>query len=353
MGNQAPALLVTGGAGFIGSAFVRTTLARDAGFSGRIVTLDKLTYAGSRDNLADVAEDPRHVFVHGDIGDGALVARLLREHQVTAVVNLAAETHVDRSIAGPRPFVDTNVGGTLELLDATRAYLATLPADTAAAFRFVHVSTDEVFGSIEGEGAFTEASPYAPSSPYAASKAAADHLVRAYHRTYGFPSLITHCTNNYGPYQFPEKLLPLTLGNALAGKALPIYGDGLHVRDWLFVDDHCQGLRLALQRGTPGQSYAFGARNTRTNLDLVHAACDLLDELAPRPGGGSYRQQVTHVADRPGHDRRYAVDPAKAEAELAFRPNHEPAVALRRTVAWYLANGPWCARVTAKSPKNP
>ncbi len=340
-------LLVTGGAGFIGTSFVLTTRAADF---AKVVTLDKLTYAGNLANLAGVAHDAEHLFVEGDIADRALVAALLAEHKVTAVVNFAAESHVDRSIDAPGAFIQTNIVGTFELLEAARAYVAGLAAsdaDRARAFRFLHVSTDEVFGSLGDTGAFTEASPYAPNSPYAASKAAADHLVRAYHHTYGLATVTTNCSNNYGPFQFPEKLLPLMILNALEDKPLPIYGDGLNVRDWLFVEDHCEAIRMALTRGTPGETYAIGGRSERTNLELVGLICALLDELSPRHGGGSYRDLVHHVKDRPGHDRRYAIDPSRAERELGFRVTHSLEDGLRRTVAWYLANRPWCAAITS------
>jgi dTDP-glucose 4,6-dehydratase len=341
-------LLVTGGAGFIGSNFVTSTLQSRG---QRIVNLDKLTYAGNLDSLASIRADPRHVFVQGDIGDRALVAKLLGEFDVGAVVNLAAESHVDRSISGPRDFVQTNVLGTFELLDACRAHVAALPAERAAAFRFLHVSTDEVYGSLGPTGHFTEASAYRPNSPYAASKAAADHLVRAYFKTYGLPTLTTNCSNNYGPRQFPEKLIPLVILNALEGKPLPIYGTGLNVRDWLYVEDHCEALRLVLERGRPGETYAIGGRNERTNLSLVETICDLLQELAAPTSLGAperrYRDLIRFVPDRPGHDERYAIDPSKADRDLGWSPGHTMAAALRKTLLWYLDNRVWCDRITA------
>jgi len=331
-------ILVTGGAGFIGGNFVLATLA--AG-DARVVNLDKLTYAGNLDNLASLEGDARHVFVHGDIGDRPLAARLFAEHRPIAVVNFAAESHVDRSIDGPGDFIRTNLVGTFELLEAARAYHASLPAPEAARFRFVHVSTDEVYGSLGPTGLFTEESQYAPNSPYAASKAGADHLVRAYHHTYGLPTITTNCSNNYGPLQFPEKLIPLMILNALEGKPLPVYGDGLNVRDWLYVGDHCEALRVVLARGRPGQTYNVGGLNERTNLHIVHTLCDLLDEMTPSTQGGSYRRLLTFVKDRPGHDRRYAIDPSKIERELGWRPAETFDSALAKTVRWYLHNQDW------------
>jgi dTDP-glucose 4,6-dehydratase len=338
-------LLVTGGAGFIGSNFVTSTLQT---LGCRIVNLDKLTYAGNPESLASVKDDPRHVFVQGDIVDRALVGKLLGEFDVTAVVNFAAESHVDRSISGPRDFVLTNVLGAFELLEACRAHVATLPPERASRFRFLHVSTDEVFGSLGPSGHFTEASAYRPNSPYAASKAAADHLVRAYFKTYGFPAFTTNCSNNYGPRQFPEKLVPLMILNALEGRSLPVYGNGLNVRDWLYVEDHCAALRLALERGRPGETYAIGGRSEMTNIALVEMICDLLEELVPpRRAEARYRDLISYVADRPGHDERYAIDPSKAERELGWNPEHTMATGLRRTLLWYLDNRAWCDRITA------
>ncbi len=341
-------LLVTGGAGFIGSNFVLSTL----GAPGcRIVNLDKLTYAGNLDSLAQVAGNPRHVFVQGDIVDGALVAKLLREYDVGALLNFAAESHVDRSISGPGEFVRTNVSGTFELLEASRVYVAALAPERARDFRFVHVSTDEVFGTLGPSGYFTEASAYRPNSPYAATKAAADHLVRAYFKTYGLATITTNCSNNYGPRQFPEKLIPLMILNALEGRPLPVYGDGQNVRDWLYVEDHCEALRLAIERGVPGETYAIGGRSELTNLSLVQTICDLLDELAApaatRPAGTRYRDLISFVRDRPGHDARYAIDPSKAERELGWSPRHTMSVGLRKTLRWYLENLVWCERITA------
>lgn len=343
-------LLVTGGAGFIGSNFVRLALARGA---RRVITLDKLTYAGNPDNLRGLDEDGRHRLVQGDICDGALVAALLEEHRPDALINFAAESHVDRSIDGPGAFVQTNVVGTFELLEATRGYLGRLRsggrAGEAEAFRFLHVSTDEVFGSLGPEGAFSEETRYAPNSPYAASKASADHLVRAYHETYRVPTLTTNCSNNYGPYQFPEKLIPLVILNALDGKRLPIYGDGQNIRDWLYVEDHCDAILRVLAGGRPGETYAVGGSNEQANLALVHGLCDLLDELEPpvKLGLRSYRELITFVADRPGHDRRYAIDAAKIRRELGWVPAHSFQEGLRATARWYLSNRPWCERISS------
>jgi dTDP-glucose 4,6-dehydratase len=342
-GQRAHRLLVTGGAGFIGSNFVRSTLKE--GRAEHVVTLDKLTYAGNTLNLGPALTDPRHTFVHGDICDGPLVARLLAEHAITAIIHFAAESHVDRSIDGPRPFLDTNVGGTVELLEASRRYFATLSPSARDSFRFVQVSTDEVFGALGAEGAFNERSPYAPNSPYSASKAAADHFARAYHHTYGLPVVTTHCTNNYGPYQFPEKLVPLMVLNALDRRPLPVYGRGTNVRDWIFVGDHCEGVRLALERGRPGESYLLGAKSERSNLELVHAICALVDELRPSPEGPS-RELIRFVEDRPGHDFRYAIDPSKAASELGFVARTTLEQGLRDTVRWYIDHRDWCARVT-------
>jgi dTDP-glucose 4,6-dehydratase len=344
---QHETLLVTGGAGFIGSNFVISTL--HAG-GCRIVNLDKLTYAGNRDSLALLEGDPRHVFVQGDIVDRGLVTKLLTEFRVTAVLNFAAESHVDRSISGPGDFVQTNIVGAFELLEACRLHVAALRPEQAAAFRFLHVSTDEVFGSLGPAGHFTEASPYRPNSPYAASKAAADHLVRAFFRTYGLQTLTTNCSNNYGPRQFPEKLIPLITLNALEGRPLPVYGNGLNVRDWLYVEDHCEALRLVLERGRPGQTYAIGGRSEMTNISLVETICDLLQELVPptvQPKTARYRDLIRFVPDRPGHDVRYAIDPSKTESEIGWKPRHTFSAGLRRTLLWYLANRPWCDRIAA------
>lgn len=306
-----------------------------------IVNLDKLTYAGNLNNLRELNQDPRHIFVRGDIGDAALVGRLLAEHRPRAIVHFAAESHVDRSIHGPAAFIETNVNGTFGLLEATRAYWSALPADEKAAFRFLHVSTDEVYGSLGPDDApFTETTAYAPNSPYSASKAASDHLVRAYHHTYGMPVLTTNCSNNYGPYHFPEKLIPLIITNARAGKALPIYGDGQQVRDWLYVGDHCAAIRRVLADGRPGEVYNVGGWNEKANLDVVHVLCDMLDQLDPKPQG-SYRDQITFVQDRPGHDRRYAIDARKLERELGWKPAETFETGIRKTVQWYLDNQPW------------
>jgi dTDP-glucose 4,6-dehydratase len=336
---------VTGGAGFIGSNLVHYLLGRKA--TSRVVVYDRLTYAGNLDNLVDVAEDPRYRFVRGDICDREQLRQLLGEIKPNVVYNLAAESHVDRSIDGPGEFVRTNVTGTFEMLDGVRALLDREGDDFRRGFRFVHVSTDEVFGSLGAEGFFTETTPYAPNSPYAASKASADHLVRAYFHTYGLPALTTNCSNNYGPYQFPEKLIPLVILNALEEKALPIYGDGKNVRDWLYVGDHCEALHLAAEKGTPGQTYNIGGRCERTNLDLVSALCDALDRLAPRArSGAAYRDLITFVADRPGHDRRYAIDSTKIERELGWRPRTSFGEGLMQTVAWYLEHRSWCERIS-------
>jgi len=327
-------LLVTGGAGFIGSNFVLSTVAQ-AGEP--VVNLDKLTYAGSLRNLDALHGDARHTFVQGDICDRALLRKLLEHHRPRAIVHLAAESHVDRSIEGPAEFVQTNVVGTFSLLEEARTYWMQLAAPERAAFRFLHVSTDEVYGSLgPGDPAFTEETPYAPNSPYSASKASSDHLVRAYHHTYGMPTLITNCSNNYGPHQFPEKLIPLMIHHALAGKPLPVYGDGLNVRDWLYVEDHCTALREVLARGRPGDVYNVGGGAEMTNIDLVRTLCALLDEAKPRTGG-SYESLITFVKDRPGHDRRYAIDSGKIRRELGWRPQETFESGLRKTVRWYLA----------------
>ena len=326
-------LLVTGGAGFIGSNFVLAAVgqAREP-----LVNLDKLTYAGNLRNVEALRGDARHTFVQGDIADRALVRQLLARHRPRAIVHLAAESHVDRSIEGPAEFVQTNVVGTFCLLEEARAYWSSLAAPERAAFRFVHVSTDEVYGSLGPEGAaFSEETPYAPNSPYSASKAASDHLVRAYHHTYGLPTLITNCSNNYGPHQFPEKLIPLMIHQALAGKPLPVYGDGLNVRDWLYVGDHCAALREVLARGRPGETYNVGGASERRNIDLVKTLCALLDDARPRTGG-SYAVLITFVKDRPGHDRRYAIDSARIRRELGWRPRESFESGLRKTVRWCL-----------------
>ncbi|MBN8715998.1 dTDP-glucose 4,6-dehydratase [Thermomonas sp.] len=333
--------LVTGGAGFIGGNFVLEAVRRGV----RVVNLDALTYAGNLDTLAEVAHDPHHVFVHGDIGDRALVARLLAEHRPDAVLNFAAESHVDRSIDGPAAFIQTNVVGTLALLEAVRDYWKSLDAAGHAGFRFLHVSTDEVYGALGETGAFTESTPYAPNSPYAASKAASDHLVRAFHHTYGLPMLTTHCSNNYGPYQFPEKLIPLVIARALAGEPLPVYGDGGQVRDWLHVADHCAAIRAVLAGGRVGETYNIGGNAERRNIEVVKAICALLDARRPRADGRPRESQVTFVADRPGHDRRYAIDAGKLRRELGWAPARSFEQGLADTVDWYLAHQDWVARV--------
>ena len=338
-------ILVTGGAGFIGGNFVLDWL---AGSDEPVVNLDKLTYAGNLQTLAGLQGDTRHRFVHGDIGDRALLGRLLAEHQPRAVINFAAESHVDRSIHGPGDFIDTNIVGTFELLEAVRAYWGELPAADKSAFRLLHVSTDEVYGTLAADDApFTEAHRYQPNSPYSASKAASDHLVRAWHHSYGLPTLTTHCSNNYGPYHFPEKLIPLVILNALAGKPLPIYGDGQQIRDWLYVKDHCAALRRVLDAGTLGETYNIGGWNEKTNLDVVRTICALLDELRPRADGKSYAEQICYVQDRPGHDRRYAIDARKLERELGWKPAETFDSGIRKTVRWYLDNQDWVTGVTS------
>jgi len=332
-------IFVTGGAGFIGSNFVLDWL---AAADEPVLNLDKLTYAGNLANLAALRGDARHIFVQGDIGDAALVTRLLAEYQPRAIINFAAESHVDRSIHGAGEFIATNVTGTFRLLEATLAYWRGLPDGARAAFRWLHVSTDEVYGSLAPDApAFTERHPYEPNSPYSASKAASDHLVRAWHHTHGLPVVTTNCSNNYGPYQFPEKLIPLMIVNALAGQPLPVYGDGQQVRDWLYVKDHCRAIGRVLAAGRVGQTYNIGGGNEKTNLSIVHTVCDLLDELAPYESGHSYREQITHVTDRPGHDRRYAIDAGKIERELGWRPAETFDTGIRKTIAWYLAHPEW------------
>lgn len=339
---MADCILVTGGAGFIGSNFVLQWLAQER---GRVVTVDKLTYAGNPDNLRS-ADPARHTLRRADMGDRELIPALLAEHRPMAVVNFAAESHVDRSIHGPADFIETNVVSTFRLLESLRAYWQALDAPEKGAFRFLHVSTDEVFGSLqEDDPAFSETTPYAPNSPYSASKAASDHLVRAWHHTYGLPVLTTNCSNNYGPFHFPEKLIPLIILNALDGRPLPVYGDGRNIRDWLYVGDHCTAIRRVLAQGRVGETYNIGGCNERRNIEVVHSVCDLLDELSPRPDGVGYRTQITYVKDRPGHDRRYAIDARKMESELGWRPAETFETGLRKTVEWYLANPEWIANV--------
>jgi dTDP-glucose 4,6-dehydratase len=344
-------LLVTGGAGFIGSNFVLQTMRNE---SASIVNLDKLTYAGNLRNLESIAGDGRYEFVHGDIGDRALVRQLVEKHKPDAIVHFAAESHVDRSIRGPEDFIRTNVDGTFALLEETRAYWTALSDDERKSFRFLHVSTDEVYGSLgPDDPPFSESTPYAPNSPYAASKAASDHLVRAYHHTYGLPTLTTNCSNNYGPFQFPEKLIPLMILNARERKPLPVYGDGKNVRDWLYVEDHCEAIATVLKRGRPGETYNIGGWNEKPNLEIVWAICDLIDEMAPDEtktrAAGSRRELITFVKDRPGHDRRYAMDARKIERELGWKPKATFESGIRQTVRWYLENKAWVRDVTSGS----
>ena len=336
-------ILVTGGAGFIGANFVLDWCAQsDEG----VVNLDKLTYAGNLETLASLGSNPKHIFVQGDIGDSALVDRLLAEHRPRAVLNFAAESHVDRSIHGPEDFVQTNVLGTFRLLESVRGHWSALPADQKAKFRFLHVSTDEVYGTLSAaDPAFTEQHKYEPNSPYSASKAASDHLVRAWHHTYGLPVLTTNCSNNYGPFHFPEKLIPLMIVNALAGKPLPVYGDGMQVRDWLYVKDHCSAIRRVLEGGRLGETYNVGGWNEKPNIEIVNTVCALLDELRPKADGKSCREQITYVTDRPGHDRRYAIDAHKIERELGWKPAETFDTGIRKTVEWYLAHGEWVSNV--------
>ena len=336
-------ILVTGGAGFIGSNFVLDWLAQS---EETVVNLDKLTYAGNLRNLDPVKDNPKHFFVHGDIGDSALVATLLARYQPRAILNFAAESHVDRSISGPAEFIETNIMGTFRLLEAVRAYRGGLTEPDASNFRFLHVSTDEVYGSlVPNEAAFSESRRYEPNSPYSASKAASDHLVRAYHHTYGLPVLTTNCSNNYGPLHFPEKLIPLMIVNALAGKPLPVYGDGQQIRDWLYVKDHCSAIRVVLSSGRVGETYNVGGWNEKANLDIVHSVCALLDEMQPRSDAQPYASQISFVTDRPGHDRRYAIDARKISEELGWKPAETFETGLRKTVRWYLDNPQWVREV--------
>ena len=336
-----PTWLVTGGAGFIGGNFVLEAVAKGI----RVINLDALTYAGNLDTLSSLEGNPAHVFVHGNIGDQSLVSRLLAEHQPDAVVNFAAESHVDRSIDGPGAFIQTNVVGTLALLESVRDYWRGLEAGKRDAFRFLHVSTDEVYGSLGDTGKFTETTPFAPNSPYSASKAASDHLVRAFHHTYGLPVLTTNCSNNYGPYQFPEKLIPLVIQKALAGESLPVYGDGMNIRDWLFVGDHCSAIRRVLDAGQVGETYNVGGNAERTNITVVKTICALLDERRPLADGRKRESLISYVKDRPGHDRRYAIDASKLERELGWKPSQTFESGIAQTVDWYLANQPWVQRV--------
>ena len=343
-------ILVTGGAGFIGSNFVLQWCANN---EEPVLNLDALTYAGNLANLQSLEGNPQHRFVQGNICDAALLAKLFADHRPRAVVHFAAESHVDRSITGPEAFVETNVMGTFRLLEAARAHWNSLEGAEKEAFRFLHVSTDEVYGTLgPNDPAFTETTPYAPNSPYAATKAASDHLVRAYHHTYGLPVLTTNCSNNYGPYHFPEKLIPLCIRNALAGEALPIYGDGQQVRDWLYVGDHCSAIRRVLEAGTPGETYNIGGWNEKANLDVVRAICAILDDLSPRADGQSYASQITFVKDRPGHDRRYAIDAGKIERELGWKPAETFETGIAKTVRWYLDNKDWVENVTSGAYRN-
>ncbi len=338
-------IVVTGGAGFIGSNFILQWLKTQA---APVINLDKLTYAGNPGNLESISSSPGYRFVHGDIGDRKLVCDLLQREHPWAIVHFAAESHVDRSIHGPDDFVRTNVNGTFSLLEEARSYWSELQGEAKAKFRFLHVSTDEVYGSLgPDDDPFSESTAFAPNSPYAASKAAADHLVRAYHHTYGLPTLTTNCSNNYGPYQFPEKLIPLAILHAIQGKPIPVYGDGQNVRDWLFVEDHCDAIRIVLARGKAGETYNIGGRNEKPNLELVHTICSLLDELRPRDPVLPHKKLITFVQDRPGHDRRYAIDSRKIERELQWRPRETFETGLRKTIEWYLANDAWIREVTS------
>ena len=343
-------ILVTGGAGFIGSNFVLDWLAHS---DEPVVNLDLLTYAGNLENLSSIKDESRHHFVQGDIGDRTLLSKFLNEHRPRAVINFAAESHVDRSIHGPSDFIQTNIVGTFNLLEAVREYWTALPENERVAFRFLHVSTDEVYGSLEKtDPAFSETNRYEPNSPYSASKAASDHLVRAWHHTYGLPVLTTNCSNNYGPYHFPEKLIPLCILNALAGKALPIYGDGQQIRDWLYVKDHCSAIRRVLEAGKLGETYNVGGWNEKANLEVVHTLCEILDAIKPRADGGSYKSQITFVKDRPGHDRRYAIDATKLEKELGWKPAETFESGIRKTVMWYLEHDDWVEHVLSGEYQN-
>ena len=336
--------LVTGSAGFIGCNFVQQSLQETN--VELVVSLDKLTYAGSLASLKALEKEPRHKFIEGDICDRPLIRKLLKEHEFDAVVHFAAESHVDRSIEGPEVFVQTNVYGTFSLLEETRLYWQQLGEEQKAKFRFLHISTDEVYGTLGETGLFSEETSYAPNSPYSASKAASDHFARAYFHTYGLPVMISNCSNNYGPYQFPEKLIPLMILNALEGKSLPVYGEGKNVRDWLYVEDHCRALRTILEKGLPGEKYNIGGHNEKTNLDIVHTICGILDKEQPRQDGRSYAEQIVFVADRPGHDLRYAIDAGKIQRELAWVPRETFETGIRRTIEWYLSHQAWCEEVT-------
>lgn len=337
-------ILVTGGAGFIGGAFVRQWLGAE---KANLVNLDALTYAGNLDSLASIEADPSYTFVHGDIMDGPLVAELLREHEPRAIVHFAAESHVDRSIDGPGAFIQTNVVGTCTLLDAAMKFWRDASAEVRERFRFLHVSTDEVYGSLGPTGAFTETTPYSPNSPYSASKASSDHFVRAYHHTFGLPTLITNCSNNYGPFQFPEKLIPLMILNALEGKPLPVYGDGMQVRDWLYVDDHCEAIRTVLAKGAPGETYNIGGNCERPNIEIVRTICSIVDRLRPDLTHRPCEGLLKYVKDRPGHDRRYAIDASKIKRDLGWEPKQNLKTGLEATVRWYLDNPTWVSRITS------
>jgi dTDP-glucose 4,6-dehydratase len=342
-------LLITGGCGFIGSNFIRQRL-MDTSSNGTVVNLDQLTYAGNPENLEDLADNPRYIFQQGDIGDQSIVSKILGEHNISAIINFAAESHVDRSIDSPEPFLQTNVIGTLRLLEAAKSHFNNLSNDARQAFRFLHVSTDEVYGTLEADDpAFSETTPFAPNSPYAASKASSDHLVRAYHHTYGLPVITTNCSNNYGPYQFPEKLIPLMILNAIEGKDLPIYGDGMNVRDWLYVEDHCTAIWAVLQHGKMGETYNVGGLCEKPNIEIVDTLCDALDQLQPRKDGQPYTTQKIFVKDRPGHDRRYAIDCSKIKSELGWEPRESFESGLHKTVRWYLNNRKWCTNIADKS----
>ena len=343
-------IVVTGGAGFIGSNFVLDWCAQN---QETVLNIDKLTYAGNLENLASLKNNAQHIFVQADIANGELMLELLTKHQPRAIINFAAESHVDRSIHGPAEFIQTNIVGTFQLLEASKTYFKSLAPDQAAAFRFLHVSTDEVYGSLsKTDPAFTEKKNFEPNSPYSASKAASDHLVRAYHHTFGLPVLTTNCSNNYGPYHFPEKLIPLMIVNALAGKNLPVYGDGQQIRDWLYVKDHCSAIRTVLQKGVLGETYNVGGWNEKPNLDIVHMVCDLLNEMRPRSDGKKYQEQITFVTDRPGHDRRYAIDASKIATDLGWKPAETFETGIRKTVQWYLDNQQWVANVQSGSYKD-
>lgn len=339
-------ILVSGGAGFIGNNFIRIALKNS---KVQIVNLDKLTYAGNLDSLRDLEKDSRYTFIHGDICDQLLVEKIFIEYQPDAIVHFAAESHVDRSIDGTAAFIQTNINGTFVLLEAARKYWRSLGDDAREPFRFLHVSTDEVYGSLGETGYFTEETPYAPNSPYSASKASSDHLVRSYFHTYGLPMLMTNCSNNYGPYHFPEKLIPLMILNALEGKPLPVYGTGQNVRDWLYVEDHCRAILTVLEKGVPGEKYNIGGHNEKTNMSIVHTLCDILDDKHPRGDGKSYREQIAFVKDRPGHDMRYAIDASKIQKELGWVPVETFETGIVKTVEWYLQNDEWCKQVTSGS----